>query len=107
MYDPVCVALGIEDPTALHIPYINAPLFLASSTAANVSAVSPDWEIAITTSPGLMTGFRYRNSEAYSTSTGKRQNFSMRYFPIRAACQDVPHATIINLFAEAVFLYDR
>ena len=44
MYDPVCVALGIEDPTALHIPYINAPLFLASSTAANVSAVSPDWE---------------------------------------------------------------
>ena len=49
---------------------IVAFLSLANFIAAKVSAVSPDWEIAITTSFSLIIGFLYLNSEAYSTSTG-------------------------------------
>ena len=42
----------------LQIPYINAPRLFANSTAAKVSAVSPLWEIAITTSCPSITGSR-------------------------------------------------
>ena len=38
--------------------------------AAKVSAVSPDWDIAITISLEVIIGFLYLNSDAYSTSTG-------------------------------------
>ena len=44
-------------------------------------------------------GFRYLNSDAYSTSTGILANVSNRYSPTRPACHEVPHATIIILFA--------
>ena len=37
--------------------------------AASVSAVSPDCEMAITTSSFVINGLPYQNSEAYSTST--------------------------------------
>ena len=52
MYAPQCVALEIELPTTLHTPKINAPRSFANSTAAKVSAVSPDCEMAITMSVG-------------------------------------------------------
>ena len=42
----------------------------------------------------LIIGLRYRNSEAYSTSTLMRARSSKRYSPTRQACQDVPQATI-------------
>ncbi|MPN50000.1 hypothetical protein SDC9_197625 [bioreactor metagenome] len=58
MYVPVSVVLAMEEPTALTIPKIKAPLSLARLIAAKVSAVSPDWEMAITTSWASITGFR-------------------------------------------------
>ena len=54
---------------------------------------------AISTSLSVITGFRYRNSEAYSTSTGILAKSSKIYSATRPACQDVPQATIIILFA--------
>ena len=52
VYEPACVALAIEEPTTLQTPKIMAPFDFANSIAANVSAVSPLCEIAITTSSG-------------------------------------------------------
>ena len=105
MYDPVCVTRGIDDPTALQIPYTKAPFSRASSMAANVSAVSPDCEMAITTSLGLITELRYLNSEAYSTSTGILQNVSIKYLPINPLCHEVPQASItIRLALSSVCL---
>ena len=69
MYDPASVIREIDDPTTLQIPSIVAPFDFASSSAANVSAVSPDCDIAITMSFSLIIGFLYLNSLAYSTST--------------------------------------
>src|SRR3954470_20781400 len=84
----------IDEPTTLQTPKMIAPFDLASSIAASVSAVSPDCDMAITTSPSRITGFLYRNSEAYSTSTGTRQNSSKKYSATKPACHDVPQATI-------------
>ena len=103
VYIPASVNLGIEDPTTLHIPKTVAPLFFASSRAANVSAVSPDWDIAKTISVDLIIGFRYLNSDAYSTSTGIRAKSSIIYSPINPACHEVPQATIIIRFAFIIF----
>jgi hypothetical protein len=50
VYDPACVALAMDDPTTLQTPMMVAPFDFASSMAARVSAVSPDCEMAITTS---------------------------------------------------------
>ena len=55
------------------------PLFLASSIAAKVSAVSPLCERWLTLNHQSKTGLRYLNSEAYSTSTGIRARSSKRY----------------------------
>ena len=57
VYAPACVSLAIEDPTTLQIPKTNAPFDFANLIAASVSAVSPDCEIAITTSLLLLLGF--------------------------------------------------
>jgi hypothetical protein len=57
VYAPPSETLAIEEPTTLQIPKIIAPLDFANYLAANVSAVSPDWEIAIMTSPSFMIGF--------------------------------------------------
>src|SRR5688572_32764849 len=85
-----------------------APFDFANSIAANVSAVSPDCEIAITMSPSLMIGLRYLNSDAYSTSTGILQNSSNMYSATRPACHDVPQATIIIRSAlDNLFTYSR
>ena len=47
---PAEVARVMEEPTTLQIPKVKAPFSLAISNAANVSAVSPDCEIAMTIS---------------------------------------------------------
>ena len=57
VYEPAWVSRGIELPTTLQIPIIVAPFDLASFTAASVSAVSPDWEIAMTISLSSIMGF--------------------------------------------------
>ena len=46
---PHSVSLETELPAMLHIPIVSAPWLFAFLIAANVSAVSPDREIAITT----------------------------------------------------------
>src|SRR6478609_4192044 len=98
----------MDDPTTLQTPNITAPFDLASSIAASVSAVSPDCDIAITTSPSLITGLRYRNSDAYSTSTGMRQNSSKKYSDTKPACHDVPQATIkIRSALTSLLMYSR
>src|SRR5664280_3656774 len=87
----------MELPTTLHTPMARAPQCLASLKAAKVSAVSPDWEIKIIASSLLIIGFRYLNSDAYSTSVGTRAFCSIIYSPTRPECQEVPHADIIIL----------
>ena len=99
MYAPESVSLDIDDPTTLQIPNTKAPLFFASFIAARVSAVSPDCEIAITTSLFPITGFLYLNSDAYSTSTGILAKSSKIYSATNPACQDVPQATIVIFWA--------
>ena len=44
------ISLAIDEPTTLQTPKTNAPFDFANLIAAKVSAVSPDCEIAITTS---------------------------------------------------------
>jgi len=44
------------EPIAFTIDHKVAPFFRASSIAASVSAVSPDWEIANTTVPSSKMG---------------------------------------------------
>jgi len=84
----------MDDPTTLQTPNTKAPLDFANFTAASVSAVSPDCEIAITISFLFMIGFLYLNSEAYSTSTGIRAKSSNKYSATNPACHEVPQATI-------------
>ena len=66
-----------------------------------MSAVSPDCVIAKSSVPSSIGGLRYRNSLAYSTSTGSRANCSIRYSPTSAACQLVPQpvSTIRRTFS--------
>ena len=79
-------------PTTFTIPSVCAPRCFASRRAASVSAVSPLWEIPMTSVRSSTMGLRYRNSEAYSTSTGMRASSSSMYSPIKPACHEVPHA---------------
>mmetsp|Transcript_58315 Transcript_58315/g.161249 ORF Transcript_58315/g.161249 Transcript_58315/m.161249 type:complete len:240 (+) Transcript_58315:633-1352(+) len=65
---------------------------------ATASSVSPEFEMTITTSPGRHKGWLYLNSEAYCTSTAILAMCSIRYSATRAACQEVPQPTIVNLF---------
>src|SRR6185295_15949755 len=48
---------------------------------------------------GGFTTLRYRNSDAYSTSTGTRHNSSKIYSASKPACQLVPQAMIIMRWA--------
>ena len=95
VYAPAFVSLAIVDPTTLHTPKTKAPLDFANLIAASVSAVSPDCDIAITTSFSVITGLRYLNSDAYSTSTGILAKSSKIYSATKPACHYVPQATII------------
>ena len=61
---------------------------------AMVSAVSPDWEMRMSMSFCPMIGFRYRNSDAISTSTGMRRFSSNMCLPMRHAWYEVPQAII-------------
>ena len=91
-------SLVIVLPTTLQIETILAPFFFASLNAANVSAVSPDWEIAINRTSLSTIGSLYLNSDAISTSTGSLTSSSIINLPTRPACHDVPHATTITFF---------
>ncbi len=95
--------MEVDPEVEFTMPMVRAPRALASLSAASVSAVSPDWLIAITRVPSWRTGFRYRNSEAYSTSTGIPASSSSMYSPRSAACQLVPQAmmTIRVIFASS------
>ena len=104
VYVPPEVVLVIEDPTTLQIPKVRAPFSFANSKAAKVSAVSPDWDIAITMSFFVKIGFLYLNSEAYSTSTFILERSSIRYSPIKPECHEVPHAIIIIRSAFKILL---
>ena len=95
-YIPASVVLAIDEPTTLTMPSTVAPRSLASSIAENVSSVSPDWLIAMTTVPSSMIGLRYRNSLAYSVSAGMRANCSNRNSPTRQAWNAVPQAVRIS-----------
>ena len=53
-------------------------------------AIAPDETITI--SFFEIKGFRYKNSEAYSTSTGVFAIPSIKYSPTSPACQEVPQA---------------
>ena len=81
------------------MPSVLAPFFFARRRAARVSAVSPDWDIAMKRSSLPIIGSLYLNSEATSTVTGIPACLSMMYFPARAACHAVPHATMNMFFA--------
>src|SRR6266550_614076 len=80
-------------PTTFTTERRRAPCFFASSIAASVSTVSPDWVTATTSCPLVTAGCRYRYSLAISTSQGIRATRSMRYLPTSAAYEAVPHAT--------------
>ena len=77
--------------TLLQIPSVRKPLRRLSRKAPNVSAVSPLWLMAKTSVLPLMGVLRWRNSLAYSTSTGILASCSIRYSLTRAACNAVPH----------------
>ncbi len=62
-----------------------APSALASRMAWKVSTVSPDWLTPMMRVCSSTTGFRYRNSEAMSISTGSRAQCSMAYLAMRPA----------------------
>ena len=62
--------------------------------AASVSAVSPDCEITMHSVRGVTIGLRYRNSDAYSTSTGIRAKSSISISPMSAECHEVPQAVM-------------
>ena len=53
---PASVSRAMVEPTAFTMPRASAPLSLASRRAASVSAVSPDWLMAMTTVPSSMIG---------------------------------------------------
>ena len=71
-----------------------APFLLASRSASSVSAVSPDWLIAMKSVFSSTKGSLYLNSEATSTSTGIFTNFSKIFLPTSPAWYAVPHATM-------------
>jgi hypothetical protein len=83
----------MAEPSTLQMAKARAPRFFASFTAASVSAVSPDWEMASTSVLWPTTGSRWRNSLASSTSTGSRASCSIMSRPESPACQLVPQAT--------------
>src|SRR3569623_1010779 len=56
----------MAEPTTFAMAITQAPRARASRTAPSVSAVSPLCETATTTSPGPLTGSRWRNSLARS-----------------------------------------
>ncbi len=63
----------MAEPTTLQIAYARPPRAFATFTAASVSAVSPDCEIARQRTRSETSGSRFRNSLASSTSTGIRR----------------------------------
>ena len=74
-----------DESTTLQMASTLAPGARATSMATRVSSVSPDWLTPMTRVCSSTTGFRYRNSEEMSISTGNRAQCSMAYLAIRPA----------------------
>ena len=94
VYTTISASLAIDEPLTLTIAIVSAPACFASSSAALVSAVSPDCDITIIRSSSLIRGSLYLNSDAISTVTDTLAIFSIIYFPTIPACIAVPQATI-------------
>ena len=58
------------EPSTLTMLNTGTPRSFARRSAARLSAVSPDWDTMITSEFSIRRGFRYRNSDARSVSTG-------------------------------------
>ena len=58
---------------------------------------------AVVVLAALITLCVYRNSDAYSTSTGIRVNSSKMYSPTVPACHDVPQPIMIMRWALTIF----
>ena len=71
--------LAIELSTTFTIEHVFTLFFLHNSNAAEVSAVSPDWETNKYKVSLLNFTFLYLNSEAISVSTDNEVNSSNQY----------------------------
>ncbi|CPZ95945.1 Uncharacterised protein [Mycobacteroides abscessus] len=97
VYNTASHSRGICEPLVLQTASTLAFCSLACRTASNVSAVSPDWEMATTSVLRSKTGSRYRNSLASSISTGSRVQCSMAYLASSPEWNAVPQATTNTL----------
>ena len=87
--------LAIELSTTFTIEHVFTAFFLHKSNAANVSAVSPDWETKIYKFFLSNLIFLYLNSEAISASTEIFVNSSNQYFAVEHEWKAVPQPTKI------------
>ena len=79
------LSLAIELSETLTIEIIFSTFPRQYLSAANVSAVSPDWLTNMARVFLLIGGLRYRNSDAISTSTGILATCSNQYLAVRHA----------------------
>ena len=79
------LSLAIELSETFTIEITFLACIFAYLKAANVSAVSPDWLTKIARVFFVSGGSRYLNSDAISTSTGMRENFSNQYLAVAHA----------------------
>ena len=94
LYRTVSDSFARLEPGTLTMEDVFTPISFAYLSAARVSAVSPDWEMSMSTVFFATAGMRYLNSLAVSTLTGIRASFSMTYFPTIPACMAEPQATM-------------
>ena len=79
VYSTSSASRAMELPTTLTMARVRPPRRLASRMAAMVSRVSPDWLMTMTRVFSSTRGSQYRNSEASTTSTGRRSSRSQLY----------------------------
>ena len=83
----------IAEPTVLVTATIGQPCSRAQRVGAIVSAVSPDWVTAMTSTFSSSGGGAYRNSEPTVTRAGSPVQSWIAAAPTSAAYDAVPHAT--------------
>mmetsp|Transcript_30742 Transcript_30742/g.88781 ORF Transcript_30742/g.88781 Transcript_30742/m.88781 type:complete len:249 (+) Transcript_30742:635-1381(+) len=99
----VSLSRAMEESTSFTTPTVNtlSPLALSFTCLKHCtdSAVSPEPDTTMKTSPERVIGLRYTNSEANSTVTGILAICSIMYSATIAAWYEEPLPTIVNLFA--------
>ena len=90
--------LAIELSTTFTMEHVLTLFFLHKSRAANVSAVSPDWDMKIYKFFLSNLIFLYLNSEAISISIVISVSSSNQYFAVAHALNAVPQPTKIIFF---------